>query len=541
MDSSTISDLLIILAAGFVAGTLCRRIGLSTLVGYLAVGAIIGAGGLAWVTDEKHEIEYLAEIGVLMLLFSIGLEFSLDQLARSARHILVAGSFQMLTVAIPSILLMALAGKNWQTAVLIGCAIAMSSTVLVFKALAEHGETTKPAGRRAISILLFQDIAIVPLLLLVPILTGHGQATGAGDYIRLAGITMALIIGVPLLRKILIQSVVPLLTQLRSPELIVLFALATLGAITFVTYKAGLPPPLGALAAGLILSGNRLTKQIDALVLPFREAFAAIFFVSLGLLFNPSILLDRPLLMGVGFVSLLLLKTVAAGLAARITGLGWKASAGVGIGLCQIGEFAFVLAFAGWEAGLLSETDYQRILVCALASLVLTPQFLKIGMGWAASHRDAKTTLRSGLFMATSESSRAVVVGIGPIGRGVIARLQQQQMQICAVDLSPVNLYPLAQEGCHTVAGDARNPDTLNHASLEQASLVVVCVPSDEIAVQIVSAVRHLNGECLIVVRCRFLHTICDIEKAGANAVVSEEAQSSKALVDLVADLQSTD
>jgi CPA2 family monovalent cation:H+ antiporter-2 len=528
MDEAIVRDLFIILAAGLVAAVLCKRLGVSMLVGYLVVGAVIGASGLGLVTDRHHEVEYVAEAGVLLLLFSIGLEFSLRDISRLARHLFLGGTAQMTLVCGPIFLAMLGYGAPWRAALMLGLAAAVSSTVLVFKALAELGATTTAGGRRAIGILLFQDVAIVPILLLIPILTGQGGDSSGGGPIRLLLTTILFVAGVLVVRRVIRAWVVPLLVRLRSPEIVVLFAVVVLGMVSYASHVAGLAPPLGAFAAGLILSDNRLTGQIDALVLPFREAFAAVFFVSVGLLFDADLILRRPAFLAFGFVSLILLKSVAAAAGARLTGLRGRGALGVGIGLSQVGEFGFVVAFAGWEAGLLSQDYYHALLIIAIGSLVVTPWLLRIGIGW--SQGEGIDELAALAHRRGPDAGSAIVVGIGPIGRAVARRLKTQR-RVTAVDLSPVNLQPLAQEGCLAIAGDAAQRDVLERAGAKEAMLAVVCVPSDEVAMAIVEGLRRLNRTLPILVRCRFAANVRDLQKSGANAVVSEEAQASEALL----------
>ncbi len=403
MSSTLVYDLLIILAAGLIAGLVCRWLRVSVLIGYLVVGVLVGTGALGWVSDDQHEIEYIAEAGVFLLLFSIGLEFSLDELGRLGRNLIIGGSVQMLVVALPVATLLLTLGLEWQPAILIAAAVSFSSTVLVFKALAEWGHSSLPHGRRAIGILLFQDAALIPLLLLVPLLTDAGKATGPLQYILLAITSLMFVVAVVVLRQLLAKWVVPTFASYRSPDLVVLFAVVLLGGVTLGAYTVGLPPAIGAFAAGLSLSGNRWTKQIDALILPFRETFAAVFFVSLGLLFEPRALLAEPLFTLASFVSLLGIKATAATIALRLTGLRWQAAAGMGIGLAHVGEFAFVLVLLGWEAGVIVKSDYQRIIALAIGSLILTPLLLKTGP--AAACRAAGPTGGGGCQVGQGERS----------------------------------------------------------------------------------------------------------------------------------------
>lgn len=537
MLGTLVYDLLIVLTAGLIAGLVCRRLHISVLVGYLVVGTLLGQGALGWVSDEQHDIEYIAEAGVFLLLFSIGLEFSLDELLRLGRNLVIGGSVQMLLVAVPVIAMLTAIGMDWQSATIVASAASFSSTVLVFKALSEWGLSSLPHGRRAIGILLFQDAALIPLLLILPLLTGKGDAARPVDYLVLAGASILFVVAVIGLRYVLAKWIIPTFASYRSPELVVLFTLTSLGGVTLAAHAVGLPAVIGAFAAGLIFSGNRWTKQIDALVLPFRESFAAVFFVSLGLLFDPRLLWHEPLLMFACLLALISVKALAATIALRLTGLRWPAAAGMGIGLAHVGEFAFVLVLIGWEADLIGASDYQRIVALAIGSLILTPPLLRIGLRWTRSTEVTEESPPGGKQLAQT-GQQAIVIGAGPIGRQVTSQLEITGMDVCLIDLSPINLHPFAQQGFRTIAGDATDSDILGIAGAEDASLVVVCIPDDEAAIRIVQSLRKLNSNGFVLVRCRYQANAGKLRKSGADQVVSEEAVASNALLKTLASLE---
>ena len=454
MTLSLVYDLLILLAAGLLAAVLCRRLNVSILIGYLVVGAIIGHGVLGWVQDEEHQLAHFAELGVFLLLFSIGIEFSIDDLKRLGSNFVIGGGTQMLLVAVPVAISLVVTGAPWQSAILIASAVAFSSTVLVFRTLSEYGQTQKPHGRRAIGILLFQDAALVPLLLMVPLLTGGDNVAGPIQLLILGLTSLAFIIAVIGLRYLLAEWVIPLFANFRSSELVVLFTLVSLGGVTLAAYAVGLPPGVGAFAAGLIFNGNRWSHQIDALVLPLRETFAAVFFVGLGLIFDPQLIWREPALLLLLLPGMILLKALAAAVALRLTGLPTRTSIGMGIGLAHVGEFAFVLVLLGVDSGVLTEIDYQRVVAIAVGSLVLTPALMKAGLRLIrldAVEFESPTDRRTHL----TGRQQAVVIGAGPIGCALASQLETSGMDVCLIDLSPINLHAFAQEGFRTVSGDA--------------------------------------------------------------------------------------
>jgi CPA2 family monovalent cation:H+ antiporter-2 len=537
MVPSIVFDLLIILASGFTAALFCKALKCPLLVGYIAAGALVGSGGLGLIGSQTHEIEYIAEEGALLLLFSIGLEFSLTELTRLWRNIAVGGISQMVLVSVPVVCIVSMFGLAWQPALLLGLAVALSSTVLVFKTLAEYGQTTSSSGRSALSILLLQDIAVVPILLILPMLAKDTAGKSITDIFLLVVNSACIIALIPLMRRILRQWIAPFLYRQQSPEMIVLFVLSLLGILTTVTYMAGLPPALGAFACGLILNGNRLTGQIDALVLPFRETFAAVFFISLGMMFNPGIIKQSPLFAGSALLGIFLLKSGAGCIAARMTGQRWRSSLGIGIGLSQIGEFSFILALAGLKAGIIMQAHYDFLLVFALASLMLSPLLLKTGIKLFNPQTVAATSGESSFGPLDMQGiSHAVIIGVGHIGKQLSLHLETRGFLVSAVDFSPVNLHSLCLQGITGIAGDARDTETLKRARIDSAQLAIVCVPDDAITVEIFKAIRECNPSCTVLVRCRYRLTAEELNKLGADIVITEESATTKALVDVLAE-----
>jgi CPA2 family monovalent cation:H+ antiporter-2 len=537
MTPLIVFDLLIILASGFTAALFCKALKCPLLVGYIAAGALLGSGGLGLIGIQTHEIEYIAEAGALLLLFSIGLEFSLSELTRLWRNIAVGGISQMVLVSLPVACIVSALGLAWQPSLLLGLAVALSSTVLVFKTLAEYGQTVSSSGRSALSILLLQDIAIVPVLLIVPLLAGGTTGKSITDILMLTLNSACIITLIPLLRKILRLWIAPFLYRQHSPELIVLFVLSLLGILTTITYLAGLPPALGAFACGLILNGNRLTGQIDALVLPFRETFAAVFFISLGMMFNPGIIKQAPFFAGAAFIGILFIKSGAGCIAARMTGQQWRSSLGIGIGLSQIGEFSFILALAGLKAGIIMQFQYDFLLVFALASLMLSPLLLKTGIKLFQAQTSAEALSENPFgTLDLQDIHHAIIIGIGHIGKQLSLHLETRGFLVCAVDFSPVNLHPLSLQGITGIAGDARNTETLERAQIKNAQLAIVCVPDDAATVEIFKSIRACNPACTVLIRCRYRLTAEELQKLGADIIITEESATTKALVDVLAE-----
>ena len=333
-------------------------------------------------------------------------------------------------------------------------------------------------------------------------------------------------------RFLMTKYVIQELVRLRSVELVALFAVCLLGCTGFAAVALGLPAAIGALAAGVMLSGQRLSQQADTVLLPFREMFSVVFFVTLGMLLQPFAFFSEPFLLVAGFVAMISLKTLAAAVALRITGLDWKSALGMGLGLSQLGEFSFLLLANGLAKGLIDPVNYNRMLFIAMCSLVATPVLLRQGLKLVA--QDWNSSMQP-IDMKPVDDSHplALVIGLGPIGQRIVRWLRGTNFQVHLLDLSPVNLYSYAQQGHPTFAGDAAEERLLRLAGADRASLAIITVPQDQVALQILGSLRHMRPDLTIFVRCRFEANVTVFEGAGATAVVSEEVSAGLRMTDV--------
>jgi CPA2 family monovalent cation:H+ antiporter-2 len=523
------ADLLIILAAGLGAGVICKRMGASLMIGYMLAGALIGSGGAGILEHESTALEGVATVGALLLLFSVGIEFSLEELVRNGRTFFVGGALQMLLTVAPVAAVAIAFGMEWRGALLIAFAAALSSTVLVFRGLAEIGQLEAPAGRRAVGVLLFQDVALVPMILVTPLLSGQGQAPTASDFGQLAIDTALFLASFVLVKYLLSRWAIQLIAELRSTELVCLFAVVMLGGACLTANQLGLPPAMGALAAGVAFSGTRLSVQIDSILLPFRETFAAVFFVTLGALMDPGEFFSAPVLMSLGLLGMIVVKAGAATVALRTVGLDWRNAAGMGLGLAQLGEFSFLVLLEGYRGGVIGEQIYDRTLFIALGTLVVTPMLLRYGARFLQD--DERRTPLVELAANGGQTERVLIVGAGPIGRDVATYLETSGWRVAMVDLSPVNLQPFAQQGFDTAIGDARERETLDRAGISRTQLAIVCVPNDEITAQVTAAIRQANPNCAVIARVRYLLNMRAARRAGSAEVICEEAEAARAIL----------
>jgi CPA2 family monovalent cation:H+ antiporter-2 len=586
-------DLLILLSAGFVSGIVCKRFRLPMVVGYLLIGALIGSGVLgllktsehiepaaahssaseqgvqkpAETTTEKiraeideetekeiteqniiiipadvveHQIlDEFAHLGANLLLFAIGINFSPSELIRVWRYFLVGGFIQMLGVIVPFGLLFHLVGYDWKVGVVLGSAVSLSSTVLVFKFLEDMGLASSLSGLRAVAILLFQDVAIVPLTVLISVLSALANAGDSAETVSYVSMLSVLAVKVAVfvafvvfLRWVFVKWGVQFLLGLRNVELIVLFTMILLIGVCGFAGFMDLPGALGALAAGVILSDTRLTSQVTAITVAMRETFSAIFFVSLGALFDSKILFVMPMETLGALLGCLAIKTLAAGLAFRILGLPIVSALAMGLGLSQLGELSFILVAQGYATKMFGYNTYQIILFVALTSIILTPAFLKVALRFSSGHHTAPTgEEEDSAIFPEDASKKAIVVGLGPIGGRVVTFLETAGFEVTLIDMNPVNLHPYAQHGFRTIPGNADDREVLRLADAKYAALIAITVPDDSFTEEIVAAVRMLNDHCIILARCRYTANMSKLEKLGANLVLCGEAELANAVV----------
>ncbi|MDR2172272.1 MAG: cation:proton antiporter [Planctomycetaceae bacterium] len=604
-------DLFIILAAGFISGVFCRGFRLPAVIGYLLIGALIGNGGLdilhlgvssgseKLVDDEvisstllmesdnsdnnDHSLEsaikggdiddevlskgvaveaehilldHLAHLGANLLLFAIGLHFSPSELVKLWKYFLVGGVIQMFGVIGFVIFFIVLFGGDWKLGLMLGSAISLSSTVLVFKSLEDMGQAASASGVRAIAILLFQDVAVVPLLVVIGILAALAAGVSGGvdvvpsslsaflglgvdprsQLLSLGAGSVVFIIIVIFLRFIFVRYGAPYISGLRSVELLVLFTMVLLIGVSWVSFLLGLPGALGALAAGVILSETRLTAQVTAVTISLRETFAAIFFVSLGALFDPSILFDKPFVVLGAFAGCLFVKTFCAAVAFRVLGLDLISSFAMGLGLSQLGELSFVLLSNGLSVGLISRDVYQCVLFVALTSIILTPLFLNFAIRVIpAQIHDADADNAGGDDRFLGQVKRkAVVAGLGPIGGQVAAYLESSGFDVGLIDMNPVNLHPFAQHGFRTIAGNAADEATLKLIDAHNSTLIVVAIPDDLLVFEVIEIARKLNNHCLLISRCRFKDNRERLIKRGADIVICGETELGNSMIKAV-------
>jgi len=535
------AEIVALLTISVLIAYLCYRIHIVPIAGFLIAGVIIGPSALGLVEDLAL-INNLAEIGVILLLFSIGVEFSLEKLARIKRIVLWAGSLQVV-VTLGLVAALAVAwGAGVRDALFTGGLVALSSTAIVLGLLSDRGETDSPTGQNVLGILIFQDFAIIAMVLLVPLLGGQGGSTV--DLLLALGKALGLVGVVLVAARVVVPRILDLVARTRRQELFLLTVVALCFGIAWLVSLADVSLALGAFLAGLVVSESPYSTQAFSEVVPLRIVFNAAFFVSVGMLLDLGFVFDNlPLVLGVAGAALVLKALITTGsvLALRYP---LRIAAAAGLTLAQIGEFSFVLNIAGRDAGLsfagLGATGEQAFIAATVLLMLLTPLLTATGpaLGAALERLLARVRPPSGDGVSVSADGatttpdemapedHVIVVGFGPSGQRLAQVLQQTGIPSVIVELNPDLVDKAKDADLSVVYGDASREHVLEVAGVHHSKLCVVAINDRTATERIVRLAEYLNPTLEIVARARFLADVEPLHDAGADVVVPEELET---------------
>lgn len=532
MEEGRLVELLVALGVAAAGVAVFARLGLPTIAGFLAMGALVGPGALG--LADPAQVRDLAQLGVVFLLFEIGLELPFDRVRDTWREAVSAGALQVvLTVAIVAGGASAL-GVATPVALVLGALVAMSSTALVIGLLAERAEADAPHGRIAVGVCLFQDLCIVPFLIALPVLAGRAGST-PGD----VAFSVAKLVGGLAVLAVAARALVPRLldavASLRSRDLFGVVALLLVVGSAVIAEELGLTLAVGAFLGGIVASSSPYAHQLFAEVVPLRGALLALFFTAVGMLLDPRAALEAwPLVLGyvvaVVAVKTLVVALVVATLLRRGAAIGLRA----GLTLAQTGEFSFVLATEAGVLGLLPDALSQVFVAGSVATLVATP-FLVRAAPWLSSRlASAGETSEAGASAHEAFADldgHALLVGFGMTGRNVARALQGAGIPCVAVDTNPHTVREATARGERIVFGDATREPLLRRLGLPRARQVVVALSDPAATLEVVVLARRLAPEARILARTHFVANVDALAAAGANVVVAEEFE---ATIDLI-------
>jgi CPA2 family monovalent cation:H+ antiporter-2 len=532
MEFQLLKDMVLILALAVAVLYIFHRFRIPSVIGFLITGVITGPHGLNLISNI-HDVEVIAEVGVILLLFTIGIEFSLKSLLKIGRILLIGGSFQVM-VTIAAITLVALQiGNPMNESIFIGFLVALSSTAIVLKLIQDKGEIDAPHGRISLGVLIYQDIIIVPLMLITPLLAGNTEAMGSSYWeilLKFAAVALSVWLGT----RYVVPYVLHQVARTQSRELFMISIIVIAFAAAFFTYSLGLSLALGAFIAGLLISESEYSQQALGNVTPFLDVFSSFFFISVGMLLDLQFLLGHPVEVLLFTTLVLSIKTAIAGLAAFILGFPLRTSIIVGFTLSQVGEFSFILSRIGVAEGLITDSNYQLFLSISVLSMAATPFVIAIANFFAV-----KTTrwplpdfLKYGL-IPRPESTIArlkdhlVIVGYGLNGRNVSRAAQYAGIPYTIIDINPDTVRNERRKGEIIHYGDAGEEEILSHANVEEAMILVSTIPMTGDTKRMIRAARKLNPHIHIIIRTRFVREMEELYKLGADEVIPEEFETS--------------
>lgn len=522
-------NLLIILASSLVVIALFRRLRLPPVLGYLCVGLAVGPTALDWVNDSE-ELPDLAELGVVFLLFSLGLEFSLAKMIELRRVVFGLGSLQVLCSGILLGSLLLLFGAPPVAAMLLGAGLALSSTAIVSKELTSLGEIFSSHGQNAIGVLLFQDVVAVLLLTLVPVFAGSSEQPWYWALPLTLGKTLVLFGGLLLASRLLLPRLFHEVAESRSAELFVLLALVIVLLTAWLTHLLGLSPALGAFLAGMLLGESHYRHQIEADIRPFRDILLGLFFVSIGMLIDLQLFVEDGLLILGLTLGLMLIKGCVVAVLVKWQGDDGETSWRSGLALAQGGEFCFAL-MALMQQNRLMPADISGLLLAAtFCSMLLTPLLLRAAPRIAARlHRKPNEEAQLDQISALNAdlSGHVVICGYGRVGQSIGRFLRRERQAFVALDDDPVIIQEASVGESCVHYGDSRRGDLLTAVGLSRAKLLVIAVDKTDIAISVLKEARRLNPQVPILVRTRDDSQLAELQAAGASEVVPELLESS--------------
>ncbi len=516
-------DFVLIVVAGFLGGLLARAMKVPLLVGYVLAGVAVGPNTGGPTVSSISQVELLAEIGVALLLFAIGLEVSLRDLGPVRKIALIGGPIQIaLTGAFGALVVRSLTGSTWLDAAWIGAMTSLSSTMVVLKMLSADGTTQTLASRVMIGLLVVQDLAVVPMLIVLPRLASLDSA--GGDIAQALLVAGAFLVGMLVIGTRLLPVLLRKVLAFGSRELFLVAVVAAGVGVGYVTYRLGLSFALGAFVAGLVLSESDLSHQALSDVVPLRDVFALIFFVSVGMLFDPRYVLANWGLVATMVATIVVGKAVVTGLLARSFGYVYMAPWIVGLGLAQVGEFSFVLARAGLSSGALGKDIYDLALSSTVLSMTISPLvFLAagpLGRAWSRRYPSVPRPIPS----PSPARDHVIVAGYGRTGRAVAASLRAAGLPTVVLELNHQMLEAAAQDGLDDrIWGDVSSEEILRAAHVEEAKVLVIAVPDWQATQLTIERARKLNPQLYIVARATTGRHLSRMAQLGVNAVVQPE------------------
>lgn len=526
-----LQDLVIIYGLGALVVYLFQKLGQSPVVGFLVTGLLLGPNSFSLI-DDPHTVEILAEVGVMLLLFSLGLELSLEKLAKMKRFVFGAGMFQVaVTIGLVVVASYPL-GLDWKTALFFGFVLSLSSTAIVLKLLLERKEMDAVYARVSLGVLIFQDLCIAGMIVVIPMLATEG-AILLPLVIALAKAAVVICV-ILMAARYLLPPILDGIARSRSKELFITTAFFLFLGTAWATSLAGFSLALGSFLAGLMISESPYSHQVFSDVRPLRDSLNSLFFISIGMLVAPDLILQSAASLGGLVAAIVVGKALIVLVAVLVFGLPFPVAVLSGLALAQIGEFSFILLEAGSEAGLLTTAQYQLLLSSAVVTMLLTPLLF-----WSSHKLVASGILTRGLTLASdvpepdeiSPADHVIICGFGVGGQNVARVLARNEIDYLILELNAALVKDHSQRGEPILFGDCTDPAILEHAGIHTARGLILSISDPFSTERALKTIRVLEPELPVLVRTKYLAEIDHLYELGATEVVTEEFEASLELI----------
>ncbi len=532
MDAAFLEQILIIFALAIGALALCHRLKVPGLVAFFLTGIIAGPYGLGFITN-RADVEILAELGIIFLLFTIGMELSLKSFLEMKKGMLTGGVLQIgLTIGVVAIIASAL-GLATPEAIFFGMLLAHTSTTVMLTVFQHRGEVDTPPVRLALGISVLQDLSTVPMILLVPMLGGMGSAGLVPSLVNF-GIGLVLLGIVTVSALWIVPRLLYRIASLRSRELFLITVVTLCLGTAWLTSRAGLSLALGAFLAGLIISESEYSSAALSTIIPFRDIFTSFFFVSMGMLLNTGFFAAHALPIAGLIIGIIILKAVIGAIAVIPAGVSLQNMVLTGLAIGQIGEFAFILSRPGIEYGLLSPDLEQVFLAVSVGTMTVAPFVIASAPRVTSAIRRlplpgrlrARDAARAADPTGAPEEGHIIIVGFGPMGRHVADAARSADIPYTAIELNPKTVREEQKRGEPIFFGDAIHEGVLSHAGIEGARVVVITIPNADTARHVTAIARKMNPDCAIITRTRYMEDSLSLYTVGADEVICEEFET---------------
>lgn len=530
--SSILRDLTVVLAIATGVALLFGKLRLSVIPAFLIGGAILGPTG-AGLVSEPGMVDVLAEIGVAMFLFTIGLDLSVSRLGKMPRRILWAGAAQVSTTVLCTLLALTIFGLPASEALFFGFVLSLSSTAIVLKVYTDRMEMDTSQGRISLGILVLQDLAAIPMMLLVVPLRQWETAQASTVLLTLVKAAGA-VGGLLLLARFLIPRLLREVVKLNSRDVLAMTVLLVCLGTAFLARQIGLSLGMGAFLAGIVISESDYVHEIAAQIMPFRDVLIGVAFIAFGMLLDlPFVSRNLPLILAV-LAAVVVLKALSAGAAIRSLGFPWRPTAIAAIGIAQVGEFSFLLLSEGFREGLIGPTQYQTLLAATVLTMVATPPVMGAAPAagwrlerWMARRTGVREEPEADSASRPTLSNHVIIAGYGMNGKNLARVLRATRLPYIVVDLNDLLVRKGKESGEPMFFGDVNNPEILDRVGIGRARMLVLAISDPMATRRAVAVARRANPEIFILVRTRYVADVDDLLALGASAVIPEEFETS--------------